>query len=82
MPMTMTTMTMPPSTARASIDVDQPKVPNPHANKELKSAKDKQAAWDVFNAAHPKAQGEKPHCWDWWHPQGCAKGADCKFKHA
>ena len=66
----------------AGVDVDQPKVPNPHANKELKSAKDKQVVWDAFNAAHPRVQGAKPHCWDWWHPQGCAKGAGCKFEHA
>lgn len=66
----------------AGVDATLPNELNPHANKQLKSAKDKQQAWDVFNTAHPKVNGEKPHCWDWWHSQGCNKGSSCKFKHA
>ena len=57
-------------------------VPIPSSDPSLTTKAEKQAAWDVFNTAHPKPSKQaKSLCWDFFHPQGCAKGASCRFAH-
>jgi hypothetical protein len=59
------------------------KVPNPAADPSLTSAKEKQDAWNAFNTAHPKAKpSDTNFCWDFFHPQGCKNGSNCKYAHA